>query len=226
MRKIHITVIEDNRLLREGLTTLLSAEEDFVVLNGWSNTDPAPHGRGPQVILLDIGLRNQSSLRLLESIRKHTPEAKVIIMDLIPMEMELLDYVSAGAWGFVLKDATFNDFLETIRAVARGAKILPTSLTNSLFSQIVERAAGGRKSASIMAIRMTGREREVVELIAEGMSNKEIAKRLNLATDTVKSHVHNILEKLDLHTRLEVASFTHRSRSPHYPARRAESSDK
>jgi DNA-binding NarL/FixJ family response regulator len=82
-------------------------------------------------------------------------------------------------------------------------------LTGSLFSQIVDHATRKGKGNPFKSVKMTGREREVVALIAEGLSNKEIAKRLSLATDTVKSHVHNILEKLALHTRLEIARFAH-----------------
>ena len=90
--------------------------------------------------------------------------------------------------------------------------MLPPPLTASLFSQIAELATQKQKGNPFKSVRMTAREREVVELIAEGLSNKEIATRLHLAVDTVKSHVHNILEKLALHTRLEIASFRHGER--------------
>jgi DNA-binding NarL/FixJ family response regulator len=215
MKKIRISIIEDNRLLREGLTALLKGEADFTVIGAGSNADslPGPKELGPEVILLDIGLRSQNSLRVMKSIRRQASGARIIIMDLAPVQLELIEYVRAGASGFVLKDATFHDFLKTIRAVAGGAKVLPAPLTSSLFSQIAEHAARSRKRTTISSIRMTNREREVIDLIAEGFSNKEIAQRLNLATDTIKSHVHNILEKLALHTRLEIASYTHRNRT-------------
>ena len=130
-------------------------------------------------------------------------------MDLAPIQPSLVAYVRAGVAGFVLKDATFKEFLKTIRDVAQGKKVLPQSLTSSLFSQIVAHAAQTGRNNPYKSVRMTNREREVIELIAEGLSNKQIATRLNLAVDTVKSHVHNILEKLQLHTRLEIASYRH-----------------
>jgi DNA-binding NarL/FixJ family response regulator len=163
----------------------------------------------PNVILLDLGLRNQHSLRLLKVLRKNAPSARVIGMDLIPVQEELVEYVEAGVSGFVLKDATFDDFLRTIRSVANGTNVLPPLLTGSLFSQIVDQATSKRKGNPFALVKMTVREREVIALIAEGLSNKEIAQRLHLAVDTVKSHVHNILEKLALHTRLEIARFAH-----------------
>jgi DNA-binding NarL/FixJ family response regulator len=102
-----------------------------------------------------------------------------------------------------------KQFLGTIRSVSQGAKVLPPTLTDSLFSHIVELAVTKRKGNRISAVRMTKREREIIALIADGMSNKEIAQRLSIATHTVKSHVHNIMEKLALHSRLQIAKFIH-----------------
>jgi len=211
MKKIHILLIEDNRLLREGLTVMLKEQSDLKVVASPGTSDAVLQARKlkPTVILLDLGLRSQNSLRLLGLLKKNAPGARVIGMDLVPVQEELVQYVEAGVSGFVLKDATFNDFLRTIRSVAKGVNVLPPPLTGSLFSQIVEHATRKRKGNPFASVKMTGREREVVALIAEGLSNKEIAHRLNLATDTVKSHVHNILEKLALHTRLEIARFAH-----------------
>ncbi|HEY3258076.1 MAG TPA: LuxR C-terminal-related transcriptional regulator, partial [Gemmatimonadaceae bacterium] len=104
------------------------------------------------------------------------------------------------------------DFLMTIRRVAEGAKVLPSQLTETLFAQIVQKAVQRDKTQVSKAVRLTQREGQVIDLIAEGMSNKEIAGRLHIATHTVKSHVHNILDKLALHTRLEVAAFTRTER--------------
>jgi len=211
MKKIQILLIEDNRLLREGLTAMLKEQPDFKITASPGNHDAVLRAKKlkPNVILLDLGLRSQNSLRLLGLLKKGSPDARVIGMDLVPVQEELVQYVQAGVSGFVLKDATFNEFLKTIRSVATGANVLPPLLTDSLFSQIVQYATHRKKGNPFSSVRMTSREREVIALIAEGLSNKEIAHRLHLATDTVKSHVHNILEKLALHTRLEIARFAH-----------------
>jgi len=211
MKKVQILLIEDNRLLREGLTVMLKGQPDFRVTASSGNSDAVAQAKKfkPAVILLDLGLRSQHSLRLVGILRKTAPDARVIGMDLVPVQTELVQYVEAGVSGFVLKNATFNDFLKTIRSVAKGANVLPPPLTDSLFSQIVETATRKRRGNPFTAVKMTSRERDVVALIAEGLSNKDIAQRLHLATDTVKSHVHNILEKLALHTRLEIARFAH-----------------
>jgi DNA-binding NarL/FixJ family response regulator len=213
MKHIKLAIVEDNRLLREGLSVMLKAQPDIKVVASLSNGDALLGGGRlkPDIVLLDSVLRSHSSLRLIQSVRAALPEARIIVMDLAPIQPSLVEYVQAGVAGFVLKDATFKEFLHTIRAVAQGRKVLPPMLTSSLYSEIAAHAAEKRKGNPFKSIRMTGREREVIELIAEGLSNKQIAGRLDLAVDTIKSHVHNILEKLQLHTRLEIASYRHGS---------------
>jgi DNA-binding NarL/FixJ family response regulator len=112
--------------------------------------------------------------------------------------------------GFVLKDSTFDDFVATIRSVAAGEKVLPPRMTQSLFSQIAKAAVRGERAEALDEVRMTRRESEVIALIGEGLSNKEIAQRLEIATHTVKSHVRNVMEKLALHTRLQIAAYSRR----------------
>ncbi len=208
--KIRVLLIEDNRLLREGITAMLNAQPDIKAASATGNGDALEKAKKirPQVVLLDLGLRSQSSLRIAELIKKKHPKAEIVVMDLIPTQAEVAEFIKVGVAGFILKDATIDDFLLTIRSVAEGKKVLPPSLTDSLFSHIVEYAVKSGKADRLMkAVRLTKREHEVVDLIARGMSNKEIAGELYIAVHTVKSHVHNILDKLALHTRLELASF-------------------
>jgi DNA-binding NarL/FixJ family response regulator len=161
------------------------------------------------VVLLDLGLRSQNSLHVVEIVKKDFPEAKIIVMDLAPVQADILQYVKAGANGFILKDASLNDFLITIRTVAEGSTVLPPLLVDSLFSQIVDHAVREGKFKLNEAVRMTKREREVIGLLGEGMTNKEISQRIHISTYTVKSHIHNIMEKLSLHTRLEIANYSY-----------------
>lgn len=212
MPRIRVLLIEDNRLLREGITKMLNAEADMKVISSSGNGDAVTKAKAlvPHVVLLDLGLKGQNSLTVVGAIRKEFPETHVVIMDLVPAHAEVVEFVRAGVAGFILKDATLHDFLHTIRSVANGAKVLPPLMTDSLFSQIVEHALQGGKMRKLMsAVRMTSREHDVISHIATGKSNKEIASELNIAVHTVKSHVHNILEKLALHTRLELATFAH-----------------
>ena len=167
----------------------------------------------PDVVLLDLGLRNGDSLRVVHRVRKEFPESKVVVMDLVPVQEEIVEFVHAGVAGFIMKDATLDDLVNTIRSVASGAHVLPPQMTGSLFSEIAREAVARGEPQALEGVRMTAREREVIGLISEGLSNKEIAGRLHIATHTVKSHVRNIMEKLTLHTRLQIAAYAHKDRT-------------
>jgi DNA-binding NarL/FixJ family response regulator len=208
---ISVALIEDNRLVREGLAALLDQTHDFrVVAAESSGGEELLKNANPDVILLDVGLWDDDSLRVAESVKSHHPEAKVIIMDLLPIHEDIVEFVNAGVSGFILKDATLEELVNTIRSVADGVHVLPPELTSTLFSQIAKAAITKSPVVAMESVRMTAREREVIGLIGEGLANKEIAERLNIATYTVKSHVRNVMEKLALHTRLQIAAFAHR----------------
>jgi two-component system nitrate/nitrite response regulator NarL len=209
---ISLVLIDDNRLLREGIAALIHTQPGFKVLAASADVDEAlakAREAKPDVVLLDFGLADHDSLSLTATVHREVPEARVIVMGLLPLQEDVADYVRAGASGFIMKDASFEDFFSTIRAVASGAEVLPQALTNSLFTQIAQNAVGSGKARVLDAVSLTNRERQVIDLLGEGLSNKEIATRLHIAVHTVKSHVHNVLEKLALRSRLEVAAFTH-----------------
>lgn len=210
MAKIRVLLIEDNRLLREGITAMLNEQPDIKAVSATGNGDALAKAQKikPQVVLLDLGLKDRNSLRVATLIKQKYPKAEIVVMDLMPVQAEVVEFVKVGVAGFILKDATIDDFIHTIRLVAGGKKVLPPSLTGSLFSHIVEYAVqSGKADRLLKSVKLTPREHDVVNLVSRGMSNKEIAKELNIATHTVKSHVHNILEKLALRTRLELASY-------------------
>jgi len=212
---ISVALIEDNRLVREGITALLNQHPDLKVVSGRSSGDTAVLRRvNPQVVLLDLGLRNGDSLRVAQEVKRDFPESKVIVMDLLPVHEDIVEFVHLGVSGFIMKDATLDDLVTTIRSVAEGAHVLPPEMTGSLFSQIARDAVAKGRREVLASVRMTPREREVINLIAEGLSNKEIASTLHIATHTVKSHVRNIMEKLTLHTRLQIAAYAYKAGAP------------
>jgi DNA-binding NarL/FixJ family response regulator len=196
-------LIEDNRLLREGVSAMLNEHADMKVVRASGGYEDILHRARTvraQVILVDV-----SGFRRVAPLARHAPNFRVIGMGLVPDQSDIVACVRSGASGFILKDATSGEFLSTIRSVAQGAFVLPSTLARSLLSRVVEHAPGRRRGVPPDSVRMTKREREISELIADGLSNKEIALQINVATYTVKSHVHNILEKRGLHSRLEIA---------------------
>ena len=211
-RPIALVLIDDNRLLREGLTAMLQSLPGFKVLVASADVNEAlqqVREAKPDVVLLDFGLEDHDSLRLTATVHGEVPEARVIVMGLLPLQEDIADYVRAGASGFIMKTSSLEDFSATIRAVAGGAQVLPPALTSTLFTQITRNSSRQNKTQVLEAVRLTSRERQVIDLLGEGLSNKEIANRLHIAVHTVKSHVHNVLEKLALRSRLEVAAFSH-----------------
>lgn len=217
MAKIRILLIEDNRLLREGIAAMLDSQSDLEVVARAEDGDVVVHLKKmknrPDIILLDLGLEKENSLSLMTEMLKEMPAVRFIAMDMFPEQLDIVEFVQAGGSGFILKTASLNDYLQTIRKVAAGEKVLPPALTNSLFTQIIETALITGKEIPKDSIQLTSREREIVTLISEGLGNKDIAERLHIATYTVKSHVHNILEKLALNTRLQIAAFIRKEES-------------
>lgn len=211
-RSSSIVLIDDNRLLREGIALMVGREPDFTVLAHSADVPEAlDHMRRatPDIVLLDFGLEDHDSLALTTTVRTEVPSVRIIVMGLMPTQEDLADFVRAGASGFIMKDASFEEFFQTIRKVALGEEVLPRALTPSLFAQIARDITPGGRRRAREAVQLTPREQEVIALLSEGLSNKQMAARLGVAVHTVKSHVHNVLEKLALHSRLEVAAFTH-----------------
>ena len=207
--RVRVLIIDDNRLMREGLSALLAAQPDLQVVA--AAADLATGLRQvlevtPHVVLVDGSLADCGGGRCVEQIRKSAPAARVIVMDLLPAPEEIIAYVKAGAKGFIMKDATVEVLVGTVRSVARGSDVVPPVLTGTLLSHIAQDAVVHQRPEAADAVRMTKREQEVMQLIAEGFDNKAIAHRLGVAGDTVKSHVRNMLEKLTLHSRLAIAA--------------------
>ena len=213
-RRARVLVIEDNGLARAGLAALLNGQPDLRVVAAAEGPEAGllrAQETKPDVVLVNASLGNHRSTRFVEKVRTIAPQPKVVVTELLPAEDAIVEFAKAGASGFVPKRAKLDDLVGTVRSAAGGVKVVLPPLTSALFSCIAREAVGRSAPAATDAVRMSKREREVIDLIAEGLSNKEIAQRLHLATTTVKSHVHNILEKLALHNRLQIAAHAHQA---------------
>ncbi len=207
---IHIFIADDNRLLREGLVSMLAEQDNMLVVG------KAPSGsealeqikkQHPDVALIDIGMPDKDGIELTQSLRQDAPDVKVIILGMLDLTDEIMQCIEAGAAGYVLKEASFDYLVETIRSVHRGESFCSPKMTASLFSRIAELANEKMPDIPDNSVKLTPRELEVITLIADGLPNKEIAQRLFIETQTVKNHVHNILDKLQLQNRLEAVQY-------------------
>jgi two-component system NarL family response regulator len=207
---IRIFVVDDLRLLREGLVALLAEQPDIIVIGTAASGSKALakiKELRPDVALIDIGMPGKDGLAVTQTLRREVPAVKVIILGMPDLNEEIMACIEAGAAGYVLKEATIDYLVETIRAVHGGESFCSPRLAASLFSRIAELVSERQPAIAPGAIKLTTREVEIIKEIAEGLSNQEIAQRLSIQPQTVKNHIHNILDKLQLHNRLETVHY-------------------
>jgi DNA-binding NarL/FixJ family response regulator len=206
-KSIRIFIADDNRLLREGLASMLAEIDDITVVGMASSGSQALDQIKqllPEVALIDIGMPDKDGLDVTRTLHKELPNVKVIILGMPDLTDEIMTCIEAGAAGYVLKEASFEYLVETIRSVQHGESFCSPRMAASLFSRVAE-LAGERIPES--SVNLTPREVEVINKIADGLSNKEIAAQLYIEEQTVKNHIHNILDKLQLHNRLEAVQY-------------------
>ncbi|WP_439642869.1 LuxR C-terminal-related transcriptional regulator [Gemmatimonas sp.] len=209
---VSLIVIDGRRTVRARTVAKLLHAPGFSLLAavdavaGVPALSPTLFRGAPIVALLDISVADPDCLAGCNALRATLPQLRIIITGMTVMHEDVAAYVHAGATGFIMQSASPSQFVETVRHVANDEPSLPRALTMSLFSQIRSHAAPVAGLSPADQARLTKRERQIIGLLREGMSNKEIADRLYIAVHTVKRHVHNILEKLSLHSRLEVAA--------------------
>lgn len=214
-REILVALVDENRMSRDLHEKLLNAQPGVTVVSAEATLSVTMLAEEePDVVMVEAGSSDVVSLRAAITTRRLRPEAVVVITDLAPHNEDIADFVKAGVEGFVLKDATGAEYVDTVRSVSEGEHVLPDELTSPLFVQIAAEGIvldgdEGRPPirAKIM-LELTVREQEVVALMREGLANKEIAARLFISLHTVKSHVKNAMEKTGLRTRLLLAVST------------------
>jgi DNA-binding NarL/FixJ family response regulator len=207
-RDTSVVLLDDNRIQRTGLSALLMAQAGLQLISVPGDPELQPRSirqRGPEVVLLALRSVDAEPRRLVRSVRESYPEARLIVLGIVPGRCGVLDLVREGVSGIILESAALPELIATIRAVAAGACVFPPVLADVLFAEIRDEALGPRV-IPVPEARMTAREREIADLISHGLRNKEIGMRLHIATNTVKTHVHNILEKFSARSRVEVAA--------------------
>ncbi|MBN1542177.1 response regulator transcription factor [candidate division KSB1 bacterium] len=206
-KSIHIFIVDDNRLFREGLVSMLEEQDDLIVVGQAENGREALKmikKLRPQIALIDIGLPDKDGIEVTQTLHDDMPEVKVIILGMPDLTEQIMVCIEAGAVGYVLKEASFDHLVETIRSAQRGESFCSPRMAASLFSRVAELAGEGTSHGSV---KLTPREVQIINQIAEGLTNKEIAKLLSIEVQTVKNHVHNILDKLQLQNRIEAVQY-------------------
>lgn len=208
MAKIRIMLVDDHTLFRQGVRMLLEAQGDLEVVaeasEGAEALDKARQAR-PEVVLMDITMKGMDGLSATRKLLQEMPQAKVLILTMHGGDNYFFSALEAGASGYLLKEAAFSDVITAVRAVHQGGVFLYPSLAKRLVGDYLQRVTSGEERSSFE--RLTERERQVLELIAQGLTSQEIAAKLFLSVNTVQTHRAHIMEKLGLESRAELMKY-------------------
>ena len=208
MSKTRILLADDHTLFRQGIRTLLAAEADFEVageaVNGQDAVEKSIEVR-PDVVLMDIGMPGLSSFEATRQIRKNRPETRVLFLTMYDDEDYLVEGMEVGASGYVLKDSAAQQLVAAIRDVCRGGSYLSPRMLSQLVDDFRTRIKSDTRMPRFATL--TTREREVLKMLAEGSSVKEIAGDLSLSVKTVEAHKFNLMRKLDIHNKAQLVQY-------------------
>jgi two-component system NarL family response regulator len=209
-----VIVVDDQELFRRGLIMLLSVEEGIDVVgeasDGVAATELAATAV-PDVVLMDVRMPKRSGIEACLTIKDVAPSAKILMLTVSEEEADLYEAVKNGASGYLLKDASIDEVAQAVALVADGQSLISPSMATKLLDEFKQMSVVGRRQ-DVAAPRLTDRELEVLRLVARGLNNRDIAKDLFISENTVKNHVRNILEKLQLHSRMEAVMYAVREK--------------
>ncbi len=208
---IRVVIADDHALYRRGLQAVVLLEDGIDVVGEAGNGDEAIERTVellPDIVLMDVRMPRTSGIEACQRIKELVPSTRIIMLTMSDEENDLYEAVKAGANGYLLKDIPAEEIAAGIVKVAGGDSLISPSMASKLLAEFAQmsKRQDERPSGAVLP-RLTEREREVLRLVARGMPNKEIATSLFISENTVKNHVRNILDKLQLHSRMEAAMF-------------------
>src|SRR5271157_1469598 len=208
MAKIRVLLTDDHTLFRQGIRTLLSAEPDLEIVGEAANASDAvalARQVHPDVVLMDIGMTGMSSFEATRLIRKERPETRVVFLSMYDDEDYVAECVDIGASGYILKESPAEQLVTAIREVHRGGSYLSPRLLTRLVDDFRVQGPGSVRQPRFGTL--TKREREILKMLAEGKSVKEIAAGFDLSVKTVEAHKFNLMRKLNIHNKAQLVQY-------------------
>jgi DNA-binding NarL/FixJ family response regulator len=205
---IRALIVDDHALFRRGLEMVLAAEDDIELVGEASDGAEAVEKAAeslPDVVLMDIRMPKSSGIEACRAMKEAAPSSKIVMLTISDEEEDLFEAIRAGASGYLLKDIPLDEVADVVRAVHDGQSLINPSMAGKLLTEFATLAKRDdeERAQQIPAPKLTDREMQVLKLVARGMNNRDIAKELFISENTVKNHVRNILEKLQIHSRME-----------------------
>ena len=208
MAKIRILIADDHSIVREGVRMILAGQDDFDVV-GEASTGREALERArelkPDLVVMDISMPDMTGIQATEKIRKELPQVQVLGLTMHEEDSYVFELLKVGAAGYVLKRAAAEDLVSAVRAAHRGEAFLYPSVAKMVVQDYLQRTSAKEREQALDGL--TEREREVLTLVAEGLTNQEIADRLFISIKTVQTHRAHIMEKLNLHDRTELVRY-------------------
>lgn len=205
---IRALIVDDHALFRRGLEMVLAAEDDIELVGEASDGAEAVEKAAeslPDVVLMDIRMPKSSGIVACRAMKEAAPSSKIVMLTISDEEGDLFEAIRAGASGYLRKDIPLDEVAEVVRAVHGGQSLINPSMAGKLLTEFATLAKHDEEERvqQVPAPKLTEREMQVLKLVARGMNNRDIAKELFISENTVKNHVRNILEKLQIHSRME-----------------------
>jgi DNA-binding NarL/FixJ family response regulator len=212
---IRTLIADDHELFRRGLRMVLDDEPDIDVIGEAGDGESAvtmAREHAPDVVVMDVRMPIKSGIDAARSIKEELPGTKILVLTISDEEDDLYEAIKAGANGYLLKEISIDEIGHAVRSVNGGQSLISPSMASKLLDEFAAMIKKEEQKEQVPAPRLTPREMEVLQHVAQGMNNREIAKTLFISENTVKNHVRNILEKLHLHSRMEAVVYAVREK--------------
>ncbi len=210
---VRVVVVDDQELFRRGLVMLLHAETGIEVVGEAGDGEAGVElvlSAAPDVVLLDVRMPKRSGIDACAAIKEAVPTTKIVMLTASDEEADLYEAVKNGASGYLLKDSSIDEVAQGVRVVADGQSLISPSMAAKLIDEFKSMSKPEKSQGP--ALKLTERELDVLRLVAKGLSNRDVASQLAISENTVKNHVRNMLEKLQLHSRMEAVMYAVREK--------------